>query len=75
MNRFDIERIAGTVVREYGLPLRLDTISFVEPGRCVVRFAERFSPTIKVSVGVWCDEKVSPHNLRESIKNKLLVND
>lgn len=75
MDRFDIERIAQTIIRDYGLPVRVATLSFERAGRCIVQVSERCSPGTTVAVGVWCDAKASPHYVRESLKQGLHVSD
>jgi hypothetical protein len=75
MDRLDIERVAGLVVLHYGLPLRVASVSFDQPGRCLVAFSDSYSRAATVSVAIWCDAKVSPHQVRESLKRGLQVND
>ena len=74
MERDEIERIARVVVRDYGLSLKLDRVSIGQTGQCTVGFADSYSGA-SVSVGIWCDEKVSPHGVRESLKRGLQVAD
>ena len=75
MKRDDIERIAKVVLRDYGLPFRLHTVTPVVAGRCAVGFADSYSGQPTVSVDVWCDDKASPHSVRESLKSGLNVSD
>lgn len=74
MERVEIERIARLIICDYGLPLRLHTVSIEQAGRCVVGFSDSYSGET-VSVGIWCDAKVSAHRVRESLKSGLHVND
>ena len=75
MEQAEIEQIARVVVREYGLPLTLREVMIQPAGRCTVGFSDSHSGTATVSVGIWCDAKVSPHGVRESIKKGLQVAD
>ena len=73
MGRTDVEKIARLVLRDYGLPLRLQTVSMGNSGECRVEFADSYSGLATVSVGIWCDAKVSPYGVRESLKRALEV--
>jgi hypothetical protein len=75
MERVDIERIARLVVRDYRLPLRLATVSIEAASRCTIAFSDAHSGAATVRVGIWCDAKVSPHGVRESLKRGLQVAD
>ena len=75
MEQAEIEKIAKVIVREYGLPLKLREVSIEPAGRCTVGFADSYSGATTVSVGIWCDAKVSPHGVRESLKRALQVVD
>ena len=75
MEQAEIEQIARVIVREYGLPLKLREVMIEAAGRCTVGFSDSHSGTATVSVGIWCDAKVSPHGVRESIKKGLQVAD
>lgn len=69
----DIECIARGLVRDYELPLRVESVSAEQSGRCTVGFCDRYSAaTVLV---LWCDEKVSPHSMRESLKQRLHTGD
>lgn len=71
----DIEAIARVVVRDYGLPLRLAHVSTEPTGRCVVGFSHTCGAGTAVSIPLWCDARVSPYQVRESIKRGLEVAD
>ena len=74
LEQAEIEQIARVIVREYGLPLKLREVMIEAAGRCTVGFSDS-SGAATVSVGIWCDAKVSPHGVRESIKKGLQVAD
>ena len=59
----------------YGLPLKLREVMIEAAGRCTVGFSDSYSGAATVSVGIWCDAKVSPHGVRESLKKGLQVAD
>ena len=75
MEQAEIEQIARVIVREYGLPLKLREVMIEPAGRCTVGFSDSYSGAATVSVGIWCDAKVSPHGVRESLKKGLQVAD
>jgi len=75
MDHIDIERVAGFIVRDYGLPLRVASVSFDQPGRYIVEFCNSTSRAKAVSVAIWCDARVPPHRVRESLKSGLQVSD
>ena len=58
MRRADVAQIARVVVRDYGSPLRLGVVSAQEGGKCAVDLLEALTDGT-VSVGIWCDAKVS----------------
>jgi hypothetical protein len=70
----DIERIAQVLLRDYALPLKIRGVTLEEAGRCTIGFADRYSGEATV-VGIWCDGKVSPHSVRESLKRGLEIVD
>ncbi len=74
MQPTDVEQIARLVLRDYALPLRFDAITHDGAGQCTVGFLEQYGGA-KRRVAVWCDGKVSPHNVRESLKRGLDVSD
>jgi len=69
----DVERIARLVLRDYGLPLTLRTVSMEPNGECRIEFADAVTGRAVTSVGIWCDAKVSPYGVRESLKRALQV--
>ena len=71
----EIEKIARVILREYGLPLKFREVMIGTAGRCTVGFSDSYSGAATVSVGIWCDAKVSPHRVRESLKRGLQVAD
>ena len=75
MEQAEIEQIARVIVRDYGLPLKLREVMIEPAGRCTVGFSDSHSGAAAVSVGIWCDAKVSPHGVRESLKKGLQVAD
>jgi hypothetical protein len=75
MELADVEKIARSILRDYGLPLRLETVAVERPGRCVIGFSSQYSPANAFKFGIWHDTKVSSHNIRESLKRGLQVND
>ena len=75
MEQAEIEQIARVIVREYGLPLKLREVMIGAAGRCTVGFSDSYSGAAAVSVGIWCDAKVSAHGVRESLKKGLQVAD
>lgn len=75
MEHSEIERIALTILRDYGLPFRFEGVTASQAGRCAVGFTHAFSGGAPLSVNIWCDAKTSPHRVRESLKSGLDVSD
>ena len=75
MELSEVEKIARSIIRDYGLPLRLATVASERPGRCIVGFSDRYTPATAVAVGLWHDAKASSHSVRESLKRGLEIND
>jgi hypothetical protein len=73
MDRLEIEHIAQLVVRDYGLPFRLASITLDPVGKCVIGFSNKYSRDATVSVKVWYGAKTSPHAIRESLIRELGV--
>ena len=74
MGPADVERIARTLVREYGLPLQVNGVSPDQRGRCTVGFADSFSGAT-FGIDVWCDTNASPCQIRETLTRGLQVRD
>jgi hypothetical protein len=69
----DVQRMANSVLREYGVPMTVSAISPAAAG-WTIAFAGRYpgSPSVEVKLG--CD-KSSMHHVRESLKRGLSVCD
>jgi len=70
----EIERIARTLLRNYALPFQNDALSPEQTDHCTVAFSDAISGVI-VRVGVWCNAKVSPYHVRESLNRGLHVSE
>ena len=75
MQQSDIERIARVVLRDYAVPLRLDSVRCDSNGRCSIDFADPRGAGTRVNVGMWCDAKTSAYGIREHLKKQLCVAD
>jgi len=73
MERHEIQRMADSVLREYGVPLRVARIAAAEAG-WTVAFAGTFPGTPAVEVKLRC-ERSSPYHVRESLKRSLALSD
>ena len=73
MQPVDVERIARSIVREYGLPFRLEAISLERPDRCVVVFADPYRQPSTIAVAIRCDDKVSAYGVRQAFERELRV--
>jgi hypothetical protein len=73
MEQTDVQRMADSVLREYGVPLRVAGISAAGAG-WTIAFAGTFPGAQPVQVNLRCD-RVSPYLVRESLKRSLSVND
>ena len=73
MERTDVQRMADSVLREYGVPMKVSAISAAAAG-WTVAFASSYpgSPSVEVTLG--CDRS-SVHHVRESLKRGLSVCD
>jgi len=69
----DVQRMADSVLRDYGVPMKVSMIS-PAPAGWTIAFAGRYpgSPSVEVKLG--CD-KSSMHHVRESLKRGLSVCD
>jgi hypothetical protein len=73
MEQTDLQRMADSVLREYGVPLRVAGIAAVGAG-WTIAFAGTWPGTPPVQVNLRCD-RLSPYHVRESLKRSLDVND
>jgi len=73
MERHEIQRMADSVLREYGVPLRVARIAAAEAG-WTVAFAGTFPGAPAVEVKLRC-ERSSPYHVRESLKRSLALSD
>ena len=69
----DVQRIANSVLREYGVPMKVSTISAVTAG-WKLAFAGFYPGSKPVEVILGCD-RCSAHHIRESLKRGLDVCD
>ena len=70
MNREEIARIARTLLLEYGLPFKLDSVGPATAGQCAVAFSDHAGrPALRVDV--WCDEKTSALRVRQALLTAL----
>jgi hypothetical protein len=69
----DVQRMATSVLREYGVPMKVSGISAVETG-WTIAFAGFYpgSPALEVNVA---SDRSSAHHVRESLKRSLAVSD
>ncbi len=73
MELHDVQRMADSVLREYGVPMKVSSISPVTSG-WTVAFAA-FHPGAKpIEINLSCDRS-SAHHVRESLKRGLDVDD
>ena len=73
MDRNDIERMASTVLRDYGVPMKVTGISPVGTG-WTIAFAGPYPGAKGVQVNLSC-ERTSAHHVRESLKKGLDLTD
>jgi hypothetical protein len=73
MELHDVQRMADSVLREYGVPMKVSTISAVAAG-WTVAFAGFYPGSKPVHVNLAC-ERSSAYLIRESIKKSLDVGD
>ena len=69
----DVQRIADSVLREYGVPMRVSTISPAAAG-WTIAFAGAYAGSRSLEVNLKCDRS-SAHHVRESLKKSLDVGD
>ncbi len=75
MEHADVVHIASSVVRDYGLPLKLDAVSIAPAAGWTVEFRDQCRGSRVVRVQTLCDAHSSPYRLRESLKRGLEVGD
>ena len=73
MERTDVQRMADSVLREYGVPLRVAGISHAGAG-WTIAFAGTFPGAHPVEVNLQC-ERTSAYHIRESLKRSLALSD
>jgi hypothetical protein len=73
MERTDVERMALSVLREYGVPLKIARIASVDAG-WTIAFARASSGAPALEVNLPC-ERTSPYHVRESLKRSLELTD
>jgi hypothetical protein len=71
MEIHDVQRMANSVLRDYGVPMKVSTISAVAAG-WTVAFAGFYPGSKPVEVNLACDRS-SAHHIRESLKKGLDV--
>ena len=69
MELHDLQRMADSVLRDYGVPMRVSTISPVAAG-WTVAFAGFYPGSKPVHVNLACDRS-SAYHIRESLKKSL----
>jgi hypothetical protein len=73
MTQIDVQRMADSVLRDYGVPLRVAGIAAAGAG-WTIAFAGAWPGAAPVQVNLPCD-RLSPYHVRESLKRSLDVND
>jgi hypothetical protein len=73
MERTDVQRMADSVLRDYGVPLKVSAISVAEAGWTIAFSGYPGSPLKQVNLR--CGERSSVHHVRESLKRSLDVCD
>jgi len=74
MESTDLQRMADSVLRDYGVPLKVAEIYAVEAGWTIAFSAARRGGLPK-QVSLRCGERSSMHHVRESLKRGLDVSD
>jgi hypothetical protein len=69
MERIDVQRMADSVLRDYGVPMKVSTISIAEAG-WTIAFAGFYPGSPLKQVSLRCDRS-SAHHVRESLKRSL----
>jgi hypothetical protein len=73
MELSDVQRMADSVLREYGVPMRVSAISPAAAG-WTIDFAGSYPGSPSFQVNLSCDRS-SAHHVRESLKRSLAVAD
>lgn len=73
MNHNDVQRMADSVLREYGVPMKVSGISAASAG-WTVAFASFYPGAKPVEINLACDRS-SAHHVRQSIKRGLDIGD
>ena len=73
MERCDVERIADSVLREYGVPLKVARIALAD-AEWTIAFAGTFPGAPALEVKLRCERR-SPYHVRESLKRSLALSD
>lgn len=74
MERTDVQRMADSVLRDYGVPLKVSAISAAEAG-WTIAFSSNYPGSPLKQVILRCSERSSVHHVRESLKRSLDVSD
>ena len=70
MERIDVQRMADSVLRDYGVPLKVSTISAAEAGWAIA-FAGSYPGSPLKQVMLRCGARSSVHHVRASLKRSL----
>jgi hypothetical protein len=73
MERVDVQRMADSVLRDYGVPMKVSAISPMAAG-WTIAFAGFYPGAPSIEVSLNCDRS-SAHHVRESLKRSLAVFD
>jgi len=73
MDHSDVQRMADSVLREYGVPLKIAGIAAIGSG-WTIAFAGAFPGAPTVEVNLQC-ERSSAYQVRESLKRSLALID
>jgi hypothetical protein len=73
MEQTDVRRMADSVLREYGVPLKVAGIAAAGAG-WTIAFAGTFPGAPAVEVNLRC-ERTSAYHVRESLKRSLALSD
>jgi hypothetical protein len=73
MEQTDVQRMADSVLREYGVPLKVAGISHAASG-WTIAFAGTYPGARSMEVNIRC-ERTSAYHVRESLKGSLGLTD